>query len=65
MNVISKIATYVLTYSQYKMQYHTIPQANIHTSRHTHAKTLAHTPSRLHPHTRMYTRMYADAHIIL
>ena len=51
MNVISKIAAYVLKYSQYKMQYHTIPHANIRTSRHTHAKTLAHTSARLHPHT--------------
>ena len=65
MNVISKIATYVLKYIQYKMQYHTIPLANIHTSRHTHADTLAHTPSSLHPHTRMFTRMYAAAHILL
>ena len=35
-NIISKIATYILKYSQYKIQYHTIPHANIHTSRHTH-----------------------------
>ena len=52
-----------IIYSQYKMQYHTIPHANIHTSRHTHANALAHTPSRLHhhTHTRMYTRKYAHA----
>ena len=35
-DVISKIATYVLKYIQYKMQYYTITHANIHTSRHTH-----------------------------
>ena len=63
MNVISKI---VLKYSQYKMQYHTIPQQT-YTQADIHMQIHSHTPSRLHPHThtRMYTRMYADAHIIL
>ena len=46
MDVISQIATYyVLEYSQFKMQYHAIPLANIHTHKQTHAVTLA-----PHPH---------------
>ena len=45
MDVVSQIATYVLEYSQFKMQYHAIPLANIHTHKQTHAVTLA-----PHPH---------------
>ena len=47
MDVISQIATYVLEYSQFKMQYHTIPLANIHTHKQTYTcrDDRTHTPT--------------------
>ena len=59
---ISQIATYLLKYSQYKMQYHTIHHANVRTSRHTHDETLARTPSRLHPHTPTHPHTHTPTH---
>ena len=54
MNVVSKI---VLKYSQYKMQYHAIPQqtytqADIHMQIHSHT----------HPHACTLTRTHACTH---
>ena len=60
MDVISQIATYVLEYSRFKMQYHTIPlQIYIHTSRHTYAETLARTLSQTRTHTHTHTHIQA------
>ena len=62
MNVISKIATYVLKYSQ-QMQYHTIPyetytQADIHMQIHSHTHTLKPAPSHTHVHTHVRRRTH-------